>query len=236
MDAVVAGVGDVEMRCKYAKRADILWRRELAVAGAVRSVLVSKGAVGMKTLDAVVAGVGDVNPKRDVVVLDAARRRELAVAGAVRAELEDKGAVGVEDLDAVVAGVGDGDPKGGGHGPPRRSLATRTGRRRSRTSRTRGKGCRWGRRPGCGGCRCRRQRPLRHDYKRRRRQETRTARRRSRRHSRRRSVCTGRWHRPPPRPARVSLTQWRRRRRQATGSAEGGGRRRTCRRRPRACL
>ena len=86
LDAVVAGVGDGDhqiMAVHVVGQGDALRRPELAVAaaGTRPADLEGKGAVWMKHLDAVVAGVGDIE---GAVLMhgDALRRPELARAAA----------------------------------------------------------------------------------------------------------------------------------------------------------
>ena len=86
LDAVVAGVGDGDhqiMAVHVVGQGDALRRPELAVAaaGTRPADLEGKGAVWMKHLDAVVAGVGDVEGAV-LVHGDALRRPELAWAAA----------------------------------------------------------------------------------------------------------------------------------------------------------
>ena len=109
LDAVVAGVGHVELAIIKVGNIDALRRRELAVAGAERSERVGERAIGPKDLDAVVAGVGHDDHPREARNADALRRRELAVAGAERSEPAQERSVCGEYLDAVVAGVGHGN-------------------------------------------------------------------------------------------------------------------------------
>ena len=116
LNSVVAGVGDGDVMSKALAYRSRTLKLPVAVATRTdhpikhaRQVKVTRGkTIPIKPLDAVVAGVGDIDAA-SAIKGDAARRRKVPVAGAARAKAEGVGAVGAEELDAVVAGVGDGD-------------------------------------------------------------------------------------------------------------------------------